>query len=392
MTVSLRLPGAGRLSPQFDPWDPWPIRKKHKKHQLTSVEFTVTHRCNMRCAHCAVGDTLTQADGQAIPLALVLERLAEVETLQTISITGGEPSFAGDLVDQWMIPLLDWTQKRGILSQMNSNLTMPLKRYEAFLDVLDVMHITYNYENAFDFWQIGFEKATHEVPLEAATKLFDQLCENAIHLSERGMFVSAESMINYRTHERIGHIHRQILELGVRRHEVHPMYPSDFASNLPKLTMDETRAAVHRLLDERDPNLWLLFGTLPFFACNDNAQDWSLIRRLASSPNVTVRNDPDGRNRLNVDIFTGDVYVTDFAAVPSLGNIFHDRLDEVFARWQQHSIQRLVDCACEVADCCGPNLIVRDMYYPTTDFQKRSAHLEACHLDNILADSYGTKR
>ena len=28
--------------------------------------------------------------------------------------------------------------------------------------------------------------------------------------------------------------------------------------------------------------------------------------------NVTTRNDPDGRSRLNVNVFTGNVIVTDF--------------------------------------------------------------------------------
>ena len=28
--------------------------------------------------------------------------------------------------------------------------------------------------------------------------------------------------------------------------------------------------------------------------------------------NITVRNDPDGRSRLNVNVFSGDVIVTDF--------------------------------------------------------------------------------
>ena len=58
-----------------------------------------------------------------------------------------------------------------------------------------------------------------------------------------------------------------------------------------------------------------------------------LVKRLREEPNVTVRNDPDGRNRLNVSTFTGEVFVTDFANEPPLGNIHDDWADAIFARW-----------------------------------------------------------
>src|SRR5690606_22646602 len=142
-----------------------------------------------------------------------------------------------------------------------------------------------------------------------AARLYERMMENARRLAGSGAFVSAESMINYRTHDMICAIHRDIAEMGCRRHEVHPMYPSAFASNLPMLPLDALRAAVEALLAGRDRSLWMLFGTLPFFACSNDERDRALIRRLANEPNVTVRGDPDGRNRLNVNTFTGDVTV-----------------------------------------------------------------------------------
>ncbi len=38
----------------------------------------------------------------------------------------------------------------------------------------------------------------------------------------------------------------------------------------------------------------------------------SKVITLRNAKNVTTRNDPDGRSRLNVDVFTGNVIVTDF--------------------------------------------------------------------------------
>ncbi|TVY07404.1 radical SAM/CxCxxxxC motif protein YfkAB [Paenibacillus cremeus] len=361
------------ISPQYDPWDPIRSKERHGEHRLTSVELTVTNLCNMRCEHCAVGESLTLTEGPRIPLAVILKRLDEVEELETISITGGEPSYHEQTVRDYIVPILKYARQRGVRSQINSNVTLDLSRYEQMAPYLDVMHISFNYLNADDFYQVGFVNSARKVGKETAVKMYDRMVDNTVALAKGGMFVSAESMINYRTHEKLTAIHRLIEEMGCRRHEVHPMYPSAFASKLPVLTLEQTRAAIHGLLDGRSRDLWMLFGTLPFYACSSLEADLKLVKRLREEPNVTVRNDPDGRNRLNVNLFTGDVYVTDFSDVPSLGNVHTDRLDEVYARWKAHPLGVTVDCYCPAARCCGPNLLVADMYYKQTDFTSRQA-------------------
>ncbi|MGO4540004.1 radical SAM/CxCxxxxC motif protein YfkAB [Paenibacillus sp. 2TAB19] len=364
------------LSPVNDPWDPIRSLRQHGRHRLTSVEMTVSNLCNMRCEHCAVGDTLVMAEPHKLPLKQMLERLDEVEHLETISITGGEPSFSDRTVRDYMVPLLQYARSRGIRSQINSNVTLPYSRYEQLAPYLDVMHISFNYTNADDFHQIGFAKAGHAVSREAAVKLYDRMIDNARRLSETGVLVSAESMINYRTFDKIDEIHRLIVEMGCKRHEVHPMYPSAFAKDLPVITREQMRQSIELLLSKRDPSIWMLFGTLPFYQCSDNQEERKLLARLASEPNVTVRNDPDGRNRLNVNLFTGDVFVTDFSDVPAFGNIASSKLDDLFDRWLDHSLARSVDCHCPAASCCGPNLLVKDMYYKDTDFHTKTALLD----------------
>ncbi|MGZ7441662.1 radical SAM/CxCxxxxC motif protein YfkAB [Paenibacillus sp. TH7-28] len=362
------------ISPNNDPWDPIVSLRKYGRHVLTSVELTVTNLCNMRCEHCAVGDSLVLKEPEQLPLPLILKRLDEVEHLQTISITGGEPTFRRQTVEEKIIPLLKYAKARGVRSQINSNLTLSYDRYEPLLPFLDVMHISFNYTSERDFHEVGFARSGHPVPPEAAYKLYDTMIENTRKLSEAGMFISAESMINYRTHEKLSQIHRMIVEMGCRRHEVHPMYAADFAEGLPVLSLADMRQAIHALLDERDPSIWMLFGTLPFFACNESEADIALLRRLRKEPNVTVRNDPDGRNRVNVNMFTGDVYVTDFAAIPAFGNVNEGRLDDIFAKWQtEHPLNQTVNCHCDAAGCCGPNLLVADMYYKDNDFKARQA-------------------
>lgn len=366
--------GTRPISPSYDPWDPILSLREFGRHALTSVELTVTNLCNMRCEHCAVGDSLVLKEPEQLPLPLILKALDEVEHLQTISITGGEPTFRRQTVEEKIIPILKYAKERGIRSQINSNLTLDYERYEKLLPYLDVMHISFNYTSERDFHEIGFARSGHPVKREVAYKMYETMIENTRKLSDAGMFVSAESMINYRTHRKLPEIHRMIVEMGCKRHEVHPMYAADFAEGLPVLALSEMRAAIHSLLDARDPDIWMLFGTLPFFACNGNEEDLELLRRLRKEPNVTVRNDPDGRNRVNVNMFTGDVFVTDFAAIPAFGNVREGKLDEIFDRWlTEHPLYQKVNCHCDAAGCCGPNLLVADMYYQDIDFKSRKA-------------------
>lgn len=360
-------------APQIDPWDPIHSLGQHGGHLLTSVELTVTNLCNMRCEHCAVGETLSLTEGARVPLADVLRRLDEVEHLQTISITGGEPTYSEKTVNEYIVPVLKYARERGVRSQLNSNVTMDRSRYEPILPFLDVLHISFNYLNADDFHSIGFAKAGRDIAQGTAQKVYERMLENIKSIAASGMFVSAESMINYRTVGKLADIHEMIVEMGCRRHEVHPMYPSSFAVDLPVLPIDQIRGEIHRLLDRRNPDVWMLFGTLPFYQCNESIEDRRLLDRLRKEPNVTVRNDPDGRNRLNVNLFTGDVFVTDFASVPPLGSIHEHRLDEVFQRWLDHPLCRSVNCYCPEAACCGPNLLVADMYYRQVDFKSRKA-------------------
>lgn len=364
------------ITPDNDLWDPIYVLQEHKRYQLTSIEMTMTNVCNMRCEHCAVGDQLVFKDAPFISLDLMLRRLDELEHLQTISLTGGEPFFLQKNVEQVMLPILKYAKDRGLQTQINSNLTLDYERYEWVAPYVDVMHISFNYTSYEDFYEIGFAHANHPVSKETARKMYEQMIENARRLSDAGVFVSAETMINYRTHNHLPRIHELIVEMGCKRQEVHPMYPSDFASHLPVLPLEKMKSAIEELLAHRDPNVWILFGTLPFYHCSPVESEREFLQKLKHAPNVTVRNDPDGRNRLNVDLFSGNVHVTDFTDLSSVGNIHEERLDEIFARWLEHPLQRQVSCYCPAVQCCGPNLLVKDMYYREVDFTKRSAILD----------------
>ncbi|MCM2676778.1 radical SAM/CxCxxxxC motif protein YfkAB [Alkalicoccobacillus plakortidis] len=363
------------ITPENDPWEAYLDIKEFGHLALTNVEFTTTTLCNMRCEHCAVGYTLSHKDPDPLPLDLFIKRLDELPNLRALSITGGEPMLSAKSVKEYVVPLLQYAHSRGIRTQINSNLTMKLERYEAILPYLDVLHISHNYGSVEDFTEIGFAMMEKKPSLKQREAYFYRMVENARELTRRGVLVSAETMINKRTIPHLKEIHEQIVEMGCQRHEVHPMYPADFASALEAASLKDIRKGIHTLLDSRNPDVWMLFGTLPFYPCSDNSEDLALQEKLFQAKNVTVRNDPDGRSRLNINIFDGSIIVTDFGDTPELGNVQDTPLQQAYDTWMRSDIGRSVQCHCPAVQCLGPNILVKDAYYPEVDFLKRSSNL-----------------
>ncbi|MEH7011628.1 radical SAM/CxCxxxxC motif protein YfkAB [Neobacillus niacini] len=358
-----------KITPEYDPWEAYNDIKQYGKPQLTNIEFTTTTLCNMRCEHCAVGYTLQTKDPSALPLDMILHRLEEIPTLRSLSITGGEPMLSLSSVKNYVVPILKYAHERGIRTQINSNLTVDLARYELIIPYLDVLHISHNWGTVDDFVEGGFARMVQKPDYEQREKYFMRMIETSRELVKAGVMVSAETMLNKRTLPYLEKIHRQIVdEMLCQRHEIHPMYSSDFASNLETLSLDEIRGAIHHLLDVRDEMVWMLFGTLPFYACSNKPEDLELLKRLYNSKNVTVRNDPDGRSRLNVNIFNGDIIVTDFGDTPPLGNIQTTNLLEAYQTWQTSSLAQELSCHCPAVSCLGPNILVKNSYYQDLDF------------------------
>jgi radical SAM/CxCxxxxC motif protein YfkAB len=361
-----------KITPHYDPWEAYMDVEEYGEMKLTNIEFTTTTLCNMRCEHCAVGYTLQPKDPSALPMELILNRLDEISTLRTLSITGGEPMLSLSSVKNYVVPILKYAHDRGVRTQINSNLTMELSRYEMIIPYLDVLHISHNWGTLEDFAEAGFARMEVKPSYEQRIRYFDRMIDNSRELVKAGVMVSAETMLNKRTLPYIEKIHRQIVEeMLCQRHEVHPMYPSDFASNLEVLTLGEIRSVIHRLLDIRHEGIWMLFGTLPFYACSHREEDLTLLKRLYNSKNVTVRNDPDGRSRLNVNIFSGDIIVTDFGDTPSLGNIKDTSLIDSYKRWNASSLAHELNCHCPTVKCLGPNILVKNKYYHEVDFTGR---------------------
>ncbi|PRO65436.1 radical SAM/CxCxxxxC motif protein YfkAB [Alkalicoccus urumqiensis] len=363
------------MRPSHDPWEAYLDQEAYGGPALTNIEFTTTNLCNMRCEHCAVGYSLQQKEPDPLPLELFIKKLDEIPHLRALSITGGEPMLNVSSVKNYVLPLLKYAHSRGARTQINSNLTMPLKRYEWILPYLDVLHISHNYGSIEDFTDIGFAVMEKKPPKEVREKAFHRMVENSRYLSRQGVMISAETMLNKRTLPNLASIHEQVLSMGCARHEIHPMYPTSFAAHLETAGLDDVRGAIHKLLDIRDPDTWMLFGTLPFYACSGDTRDLELLSRLHEAPNVTVRNDPDGRSRLNVNIFDGGIHVTDFHQDGNLGTIHEQSLPEAFQSWQKTETSRSLSCHCPEVKCLGPNLLVKNTYYPGHTFTSGSSKL-----------------
>ena len=242
-----------KITPSYDPWEAYLDVEKYGQLTLSNIEFTTTTLCNMRCAHCAVGYTLQTKDPDALPIDLILKRLDEITHLKTLSITGGEPMMSKKSVREYVLPILKYAHERGIRTQMNSNLTVDGERYMEIAPYLDVLHISHNWGTIEEFVETGFAMMDRKPTFDQRAALFQRMIDNSRMLAENGVMVSAETMLNKKTLPYLKHIHNQIVnEMKCARHEVHPMYPSDFASSLTSLSLEETREAIHHLLDIRD--------------------------------------------------------------------------------------------------------------------------------------------
>jgi len=197
-----------KITPSHDPWEAYMDMEQYGEMTLTNIEFTTTTLCNMRCEHCAVGYTLQPKDPTALPIDLLLQRLEEIPSLRSLSITGGEPMLSRKSVKNYVVPLLKYAHERGVRTQINSNLTLDLERYEEIIPYLDVLHISHNWGTLDEFIDVGFAMMDRKPTREQRAKLFDKMIANSRALTEAGVLVSAETMLNKRTLPYLEHIHK----------------------------------------------------------------------------------------------------------------------------------------------------------------------------------------
>ncbi|MEJ7448316.1 radical SAM/CxCxxxxC motif protein YfkAB, partial [Staphylococcus epidermidis] len=75
----------------------------------------------------------------------------------------------------------------------------PLDRYLDIAEYIDVMHISHNWGTIDEFTDVGFGAMDKQPPLKAKQRLYEQMLSNSSTLSQQGMFISAETMLNQST-------------------------------------------------------------------------------------------------------------------------------------------------------------------------------------------------
>ena len=95
-------------------------KKAYEEHQLRSLFFEVTSRCNARCEHCgsSCGDFIPKDEITKEEMIGVLDDIAEHydPTRIMLDITGGEPLVKKDLFE-----IMDYANKLGFRWGMTSN-------------------------------------------------------------------------------------------------------------------------------------------------------------------------------------------------------------------------------------------------------------------------------
>ena len=95
-----------------------------------------------------------------------------------------------------------------------------------------------------EFVDVGFAVMDRKPSREQREALFHRMISNSKTLSEMGVMVSAETMLNKRTIPHLAKIHKQVVEeMGCTRHEIHPMYDSGFA----KSAFSESQDPLHQM-------------------------------------------------------------------------------------------------------------------------------------------------
>lgn len=331
------------------------------QNHLTYIEVGITNACNLNCTYCGEFENpiyrTSVTEGKK--LDKLLRALDDLETLRLLSITGGEPLLSPYYVDNVVVPLLDFANSKGIVTQVNSNLTVPTSLLEKIVGKVSILHTSCNYTSADDFLHIALPGTNDG---QRARSLFRLLESNMRFLVQEGVCVTAESIIYTDTFSNIAKINHFLASIGIARQEIQPPFPTkNQAFEVPSL--DQLVGSLNDFLDDRAPTLLVQLDCAPFFWCKATGKALALLERLSKEQNFVTRSCPDGRSRLNVNL-DGEVRVTDFSGLAPIGSIHEMSLSEIFGKWQETDLYRDFNCQCADRKCLGPCILVANTYYP----------------------------
>lgn len=102
--------------------------------QISNLILEVTRKCNLKCAHCLRGDVQRMTMSNAV----IFKAMGWIDSISTLTITGGEPSLAPEVLE-YLLETFRWKRTQVGAFYIVTN-GMPHNRYRRFLDAVEHLY------------------------------------------------------------------------------------------------------------------------------------------------------------------------------------------------------------------------------------------------------------
>ncbi len=302
------------------------VAKTAKQHQLFSVHWELTYRCNLRCTHCYVvkpGDPGFEAPGPELSTEEckdIIDQLAK-ENVLNISFSGGEPLTRNDFFE-----IAQYARSKRFAVRILTNGTLITS------EVADAIAALYPIRVEMSVY--GARAGTHD-SITQVPGSFERTVRAFQLLGERGVNTMFKTLLMRHNTDQLGEMRALAAEWGATFYPGITITPKDDGSCLPLR---------HRISDE---------DLLSFFRRELDAEAWKPIRRKASEP---VCN--SGCNRITIDPY-GEVFPCVQLRIPA-GNLRREPLRAIWReapvlqRMRELTWGQLPVCAtCELREFCA---------------------------------------
>lgn len=157
------------------------LRQEKTSPALTSIQFEVTRRCNLRCTHCYLNDYSGENELTRDEIYSLIDKASDIG-VHEIHITGGEPLVRKDLKD-----ILSRIYEKGMYGKLYTNGMLITDKFITFLKDLGIEAVKISLD--------GFKPKTHN-DIRKAKNGFERTIRNIRKLSEAGIPVEVGSVIN----------------------------------------------------------------------------------------------------------------------------------------------------------------------------------------------------
>lgn len=176
----------------------------------TLVGLDVTSRCNMRCAHCFLGDRHIEDELNTNDITELIDQLKDMDVYQ-IYIMGGEPFLRKD-----MMQIIEHVKGSRMTISINTNATL----------IEDASELSKMLNPMTDWIQISLDGACAETHDKLrGNGSFQLVCKKIEMLTKSGVVVRINTVVTENNIEELESIYKICHELGVSKLSFNPLYP-----------------------------------------------------------------------------------------------------------------------------------------------------------------------